>query len=504
MFNNYLLTSLIGLSLISSLLIYLIGSEQAPWRARGLALLSMIGSFIIGLLLLVGFNPNQPGFQFQENYLWIKAWNIYYAVGVDGISLSLIILTLFIMSLVVLSIWPMQSPHAAQYLSTCLLIQAFLIGSFAATDAIFFYVCWEAILIPVILSIGIWGSQERAYAALKLFMYTFVGSMFMLLVLLYLGNLKESADFTIHHWYPLKLNWLEQLFVFSGFFIAFAIKVPLWPLHTWLPHAHTEAPTESSMILAALMLKLGSYGLLRFCLPIAPDVARWFAPIICIIGLIAIIYGGLVALAQQDMKRLIAYSSIAHMGLTILGIFLVFLVPYASSEVARVSLQGAFFQMIAHAITSAGLFFTVGILYQRFHTRTISHYQGLAHTMPLLASCFMIFALSNLGLPGTGGFVGEFFVIMSTVQVNIWMGLLAAMTVLLSASYTLYLYGRLFWGEVAYPQNTPSISLKGTEKIILILLAVSSLSLGILPMPLLNEIKPTLDNLLQLSLQTKL
>jgi NADH-quinone oxidoreductase subunit M len=505
--KTHLLSALIGLSGLGSLLVSIIKTEGYPQRAHQLAFIIMIGCLVLGGLLYWNFDYTQTGLQFQESYLWIKQWNIRYAVGIDGLSLSLILLTLFIISLVVLTSWQAQYPKPGQYLSHFLLIQALIIGSFAAADAIFFYICWEAVLIPILLNIGIWGSQKRAYASIKFFLYTFVGSAGLLIALLYLGHQHNIPDFRIQNFYPLTLGWTAQRLLFIAFFIAFTIKVPLWPLHTWLPDAHTEAPREGSMVLAALMLKLGGYGLLRFCLPIVPDAGRAFAPIVCILSLIAIIYAGLIALAQTDMKRLIAYSSISHMGIVVLGIFLIFINTQPLTQTPHfglLALEGAALQMIAHALSTTGLFLSIGLLYQRFHSRQIVDYQGLAMMMPLLAGFCLLFILSTIGLPGTAGFIGEFLIITSAVHAHFWIGGIAASTLLLSATYALWFYGRVFWGELRHPMLETIATLYPLEKVALYLLGGSVLLVGIWPAPLLKMIQPALKSLLQLSLQSKL
>jgi NADH-quinone oxidoreductase subunit M len=508
-----LLSGLIAISLIGSLLTLCVGRE-APTRARWVALATVCMSLLFSGYLYHLFDP-QAGLQFQENTIWIKAWNMHYALGVDGISFPLILLTILITLLVVLAAWSKAEKKlrsAASYLALVLLTQALVIGCFAATDSLFFYVCWELVLIPMLLLIGIWGSQNRAYAAIKFFMYTFLASAPLLLALLYLAYSDNIFNFSIQYFYTLKLSMTEQIWLFLAFLLAFAVKIPLWPVHTWLPDAHTEASAGGSMILAALMLKLGAYGLLRFSLPIVPDACRLFAMPLCGLALIAIILTGLIALAQQDMKRLVAYSSIAHMGLVVLGIFLIFPILQLSSQQfsgALMSLQGALFQMIAHAFSAAALFLAIGLLYQRFHTRLIQDYSGLAQTWPTLAAFFMLFALSNVGLPGTAGFIGEFLVIISAMQAHFWLSFAAATSLILSASYTFYLYKRVFWGRgatavTASIASSQPISLTRLEKFNFSLLTVCILGLGLWPTPLFEMMHPALNTLLEYSLKTKL
>lgn len=496
-----------GLSLLGSGLVLALGNARYISYTRWAALSTALCCVLLSLLLYQGFDITQAGLQFQENYLWIRAWNVHYGVGVDGISLPLVILTTLTTLVVILATWHSIQQQLASYLAALLSIQAFVLGSFVATDAIFFYICWEAVLIPMMLVIGIWGSQQRAYAALKFFMYTFLGSAPLLIALLYLGCSNGFFDFSIRHFYTLKLNLNEQIGLFSAFLLAFAVKIPLWPTHTWLPDAHTEAPTGGSMILAALMLKLGGYGLLRFILPIVPDACRLFAKPLCGLALVAIIYIGLTALAQRDMKRLVAYSSIAHMGIVVLGIFLLFPILEQfppKPHVAIMAWQGAMVQMVAHGFSAAALFLVIGILYQRFHSRVISDYSGLAHCLPLVATFFMLFAMSNVGLPGTAGFIGEFLVILSAMQANFWLSVAAASTLILSAAYTLYLYKRLFWGQTNHPAVENIMPVDRFEALSMALLAGFILLLGIWPAPLLQLMQPTLEALLQLSLQSKL
>lgn len=505
MIEMNLLSILINLSLGSSVLVYLFSGKQYTKLTHWVALLGAIASLIGGGLLFYQFDVTQQGFQFQESWLWITRWNIHYALGIDGISLMLILLTILITSLSVLTTWHRNDPSVGKYLGHIFLLQGLMIASFSATDGMLFYICWEALLIPMTLMIGIWGSAERAHAAIKFFIYTFLGSALMLVGLLYLGNQQSSPNFMITHFYSLPLNWSEQLLLFSVFFLAFAVKIPLFPLHTWLPEAHTEAPTEGSMILAALMLKLGGYGVIRFCLPIFPDILKWCAPVICALGLSAVIYASLIACVQQDMKKLIAYSSIAHMGMMMVGIFAAFSSKNPSYAHAVLGVTGSILQMIAHGMSSAGLFLGIGILYQRFHSRMVENYSGLAQIMPTLATGFMIFSLSSMGLPGTAGFVGEYFIILSAVQYNFWIGLLAASTLILSVGYLLLLYSKLFWGILKHPpiyQDTLHLSIQ--EQIAMWVLVIGIFLLGIWPMLILERIQPAVETILKLGLQSKL
>jgi len=431
---------------------------------------------------------------------------VNYGLGVDGISLPLIFLSIFTTLLVILSAWRSVHLRVAQYMAAFLLMQAMMVGTFAATDSILFYIFWEAMLIPMYLSIGVWGSSNRSYASIKFFLYTFFGSALMLIALLYLGLHSANHDFYIASFYPLKLSMSEQIWIFFAFLIAFAVKIPMWPLHTWLPDAHTEAPAGGSVVLAALMLKLGGYGFLRFSLPIVPDASRLLDGVMIALALIAIVYIGIVALAQVDMKRLIAYSSIAHMGFVVLGCFILFSITKHVQDIsmAQMSLEGAMVQMISHAFSSGAMFLAVGMLAYRFRSRLIKDYGGLALRMPLLAAFFMLFAMSNVGLPGTAGFVGEFMILMSAMQASFWITTIAASTLVLSAAYTLYMYKRVFYGEVSSPLIANSKDIHGFEKLVFILLTVAIVFFGVYPKPLLTLMHAAIGSIFQLSLQTKL
>jgi NADH-quinone oxidoreductase subunit M len=494
-----------GLSLLGSGIV-LLPKDGSLWT-RQLALLTMMGCLIITFLLFTQFDLAQIGPQFQENYLLLKTWNIRYAVGIDGLSLSFILLTLNINWIIILFSWNRSFLLRGQYLTHFFLIQTFLIGSFAAIDAIFFYICWEAVLIVALLSIRRWGSQRRAYASTKFFLYSFFGSASLLIAYLYLGSFKGCYDFSISHFYTLKLNRIEQILIFCAFLIGFTIKIPLWPLHTWLAYAHTEASTEGSIVLSALILKLGGYGLLRFCLPIVPDATRELAPFACIFSLITIFYAGLITLIQSDMKRLLAYSSISHMGMVTLGVFLAALpsIPNKTNLLFKnFALQGATIQMISHALNTTGLLLTVGILYQRFHSRKIADYRGLANITPLLTGYFLLFILSTLALPGTAGFVGKFLIILGAMHSHWSIAILTSMTLLLSAGYALVFYTKLAWGRPKNRLVNTTISLHLSEKLSLLLIAVQILSIGLWPNPYLQVLQPSLENILQLSLQSKL
>ena len=504
--KSHLLSLLIWLPIAGAVCAVAIDGDLYPTRARVVALITSLVCIALCVPLYLGFNPALSSMQFQENVPWITAYNVNYALGVDGISLPLIFLTVFTTLLVILAAWRSIQLRVAQYMAAFLIMQAMMVGTFAATDSILFYVFWEAMLIPMYLSIGVWGSANRSYASIKFFLYTFFGSALMLIALLYLGLHNPEHDFYISSFYTLKLTMKEQIWIFLAFLIAFAVKIPMWPLHTWLPDAHTEAPAGGSVVLAALMLKLGGYGFLRFSLPIVPDASRLLDGFMIALALIAIVYIGIVALAQVDMKRLIAYSSIAHMGFVVLGCFMMFAIVKHSHNtlMAYMSLEGAMVQMISHAFSSGGMFLAVGMLAYRFRSRLIKDYGGLALRMPVLAAFFMLFAMSNVGLPGTSGFVGEFMILISAMQASFWITVVAATTLILSAAYTLYMYKRVFFGEITNPLIARSGDIHGFEKLVFILLAVAIIFIGVYPAPLLTMMHASIDSILQLSLQTKL
>ncbi len=499
----YLLSLLVWLPVLGAVLVLAFGGDdQHANKARCIAATVAILNLLLCVPLYLGFDPSLFTMQFQENYLWISAYQIHYALGVDGLSLAMIILTNFTGLLVVLAGCHAIKVRVAQYMAAFLVMQGMMVGVFAATDAILFYVFWEGILIPMYLSIGMWGSSNRSYASIKFFLYTFLGSILMLIALLYLYT--QTGTFEIAKYYGLKLSLPIEIAVFIAFFLAFAVKVPMWPVHTWLPDAHTEAPSGGSVVLAALMLKLGVYGFLRFSMPIVPQACAQLAWIMIILSLIAIIYIGLVAIVQSDMKKLIAYSSIAHMGFATLGCFMVYEIMRRTGvyATAALSIEGAVMQMIAHAFGSGAMFLGVGILADRYvtHSRQIRDYGGVAHRMPIFAAFFMLFAMSNVGLPGTAGFVGEFMVIMSALRADFIVALLAATTLILSASYTLWMYRRVFFGPIANEQVAMMQPLHWIEKTNYVLLAIGVFWLGLYPAPVLNLLHVTVEHLLSLSL----
>ncbi|EKD74318.1 MAG: hypothetical protein ACD_45C00004G0008 [uncultured bacterium] len=498
MLHSFLLSLLIWLPVIGAIAVLLTGGDQHASIARVIAIVVGIANLLLCIPLYLGFDPNSFAMQFQENYLWIRAYQIHYAVGIDGISLAMIILTNFTGLLVILAGCHAIKIRVAQYMATFLIMQGMIIGVFAATDAILFYVFWEGMLIPMYLSIGMWGSTNRSYASIKFFLYTFLGSILMLVALLYLYN--QTGVFEIQKFYGLNLSLPVQELLFFAFFLAFAVKVPMWPVHTWLPDAHTEAPSGGSVVLAALMLKLGIYGFLRFSMPIAPRASEELAWFMIVLSLIAIIYIGLVAIVQRDMKKLIAYSSIAHMGFATLGCFMAYDIirDTGSYQDAYMSLEGAVVQMIAHAFGSGAMFLGVGMLADRYynHSRLINDYGGVATRMPVFAAFFMLFAMSNVGLPGTAGFVGEFMVIMSAFQAHFWIGAIAALTLILSASYTLWMYKRIFFGPIVNEHVAVMQDINWIEKTNYILLAIGVFWLGLYPGPVLTILHVTISHLL--------
>ncbi len=459
--------------------------------AVGFALLT----FILSLPLYFGFDTHTPAMQFVERVQWMPALGpgSYYHLGVDGISMPLIILTTFMTLLVIGAGCKGVSKKLPQYMAAFLIMEGIMVGVFSALDMVLFYVLWEAMLIPMFLIIGVWGGPRRVYATLKFFLYTFLGSILMLVALIYLYQ--QAGSFNILDYYNLHLGLTAQILIFIAFFLAFAIKVPMWPVHTWLPDAHVEAPTGGSVILAAIMLKMGGYGFLRFSLPMTPDASHVLAWPMVVLSLIAIIYIGLVAIVQQDMKKLIAYSSVAHMGFVTLGLFVPFIIFDATGSIAgaQMAIEGAMVQMISHGLVSGALFFCIGVMYERMHTREISAYGGLVNKMPVFASFMMLFAMANCGLPGTSGFVGEFMVILSSFHASFWISGGAAVTLILGASYTLWLYKRVIFGPVANEQVEAMTDVDAREFVILGVLALAVLAFGLWPAPVLNVMHATVQ-----------
>jgi len=464
--------------------------------ARPTALVVSLVTFVLSLLLYRHFDTTTADMQFQELVPWIDAFRANYHLGVDGISMPLIILTTFTTVLVVLAGWQVIQHRVAQYMAAFLIMEGLMNGVFAALDAVLFYVFWEAMLVPMFLIIGIWGGPRRVYATIKFFLYTFLGSVFMLVALIYMYL--KSGSFSILDFHLLPLGMTEQVLIFLAFLLAFAVKVPMWPVHTWLPDAHVEAPTGGSVILAAIMLKIGGYGFLRFSLPITPDASHALDWLIILMSLVAVVYIGFVALVQEDMKKLIAYSSIAHMGFVTLGIFLVFtlLDNNGSLDGAALGMEGGMVQMISHGFISGALFLCVGVLYDRMHSRQISDYGGVVNTMPVFGAFMVLFAMANSGLPGTSGFIGEFMVILASFKANFWFALLAATTLILGAAYSLWMVKRVVFGDVANDNVRQLQDVNLREFGILASLAIVVLLFGLWPAPLVEVMHASVDNLL--------
>ena len=498
------LSVLVWLPIAGAIAVLALGSEAKAELARQTALGVSILTFILSLPLVLGFQTGTAEMQFVERLPWIERFGAYYHLGVDGISMPLILLTTFLTPLVVLAGWEVIKTRPSQYFASFLMLEGMMIGVFAALDAMLFYVFWEAMLIPMFLIIGIWGGARRIYATVKFFLYTFFGSVFMLVALIYMYL--QAGEFSIAALHALPLGMLEQTLIFLAFLIAFAVKVPMWPVHTWLPDAHVEAPTGGSVILAAVLLKMGGYGFVRFSLPITPDASQALAGLMITLSLVAVVYIALVALVQSDMKKLIAYSSIAHMGFVTLGFFVVFRI-FANApggDGAALAFQGGMVQMISHGLISGALFLCVGVLYDRLHSREIGAYGGVVNTMPKFAAFAVLFALANAGLPGTSGFVGEFFVILGAFQADFWLAFLAATTLVLGAAYTLWLVKRVIFGDVANDGVASLTDMNARETIILSILAFFVLLLGVWPAPLVDIMSATLDGLLAQVMQTKL
>ncbi len=478
------------------------GARNAP-AVRTIALLVSLATFLISLPLWGQFDVETHEMQFQERSLWIEAFGIYYHLGIDGISMPLILLTTFTTVLVILAGWEVITYKPAQYMASFLILEGLMIGAFSSLDAMLFYVFWEALLIPMFLIIGVWGGPQRIYATVKFFLYTFFGSVFMLVALIYLYT--QAGSFSIPAMHDVQIGLQAQILIFFAFLVAFAVKVPMWPVHTWLPDAHVEAPTGGSVILAAIMLKLGAYGFLRFSLPITPDASHALDWLMITLSLIAIVYIGFVALVQPDMKKLIAYSSIAHMGFATLGFFIAFRIMMAGDiDGAILGVEGGIVQLVSHGFISGALFLCVGVMYDRMHSRMIADYGGVVNRMPVFAAFMMLFALANSGLPGTSGFVGEFMVILSSFKTSFWIAFLAATTLVLGAAYSLWMYKRVIYGSIANDQVAALDDIGVRETFILASLAVAVLALGIWPAPLLEVMGPTVEHLIEQMTTTKL
>ena len=471
--------------------------DKAPAVTKWLAVGFAVATFLVSVPLYTAFQPGTAEMQFVENAAWIPAFDVNYHMGVDGISMPLILLTTFVTILVIIAGWEVIQYKPAQYMAAFLFMEGVMVGVFSALDAVLFYVFWEAMLIPMFLIIGVWGGPNRVYATIKFFLYTFLGSVFMLVALIYMYT--KSGSFEILEFHRLQLGMKEQVLIFIAFLLAFAVKVPMWPVHTWLPDAHVEAPTGGSVILAAIMLKIGGYGFLRFSLPIAPDASNQLDLMIIAMSLIAVVYIGFVALVQEDMKKLIAYSSISHMGFVTLGFFIVFIVmarPDAHGG-AALGVQGGMVQMISHGFISAAMFLCVGVLYDRVHSRMIADYGGVVNTMPWFAAFMVFFAMANAGLPGTSGFVGEFMVILASFRADFWYAFLAATTLIIGAAYTLWMVKRVVFGEVANHHVAELQDINRREFLVLGALALAVLALGLWPQPLIEVMDASVEHLLR-------
>ena len=488
-----LLSVAIWLPIAFGVLLLAIGRDEQAGMVRSVALLGAVASFLVTVPLVSGFDNSALAMQFVEKLPWIERFNVNYHLGVDGISVWFTLLTSFITVIVVISAWQVIDERVAQYMGAFLILSGLLVGVFCALDGLLFYVFFEATLIPMYIIIGIWGGPRRVYAAFKFFLYTLLGSLLMLVALVYL-YFKSGGSFDIFTWHKLPLPLSAQALLFFAFFAAFSVKVPMWPVHTWLPDAHVEAPTGGSVVLAAIMLKLGAYGFLRFSMPIAPDAAREYAWFMIALSLIAVVYIGLVALVQQDMKKLVAYSSIAHMGFVTLGFFVF----------SELGVSGAIVQMISHGFVSGAMFLCIGVLYDRVHSREIAAYGGVVNTMPKFAAFALLFAMANCGLPGTAGFVGEWMVILAAVKYNFWLGMLASTTLIFGAAYTLWMVKRVYFGDVANDDVKALKDINGREFTMLALLAAAVLWMGVYPKPFTDVMHVSVDQLLQHVAKSKL
>ncbi len=493
MFADNLLSLVIWLPILGGLAVLATGDDRRAPIARILTLVISLATFFASILLYTRFDIKTADMQFVELSPWIEAFNVNYSLGIDGISLLLIILTTFTTVLVVIAGWKVIQKQVAQYMAMFLIMEGLMIGVFSAMDALLFYVFWEAMLVPMYLIIGIWGGPKRVYAAIKFFLYTFIGSVLMLVSLIFL-YFKAGQSFDIQTLYAVKLDLTEQIFIFLALFAAFAVKIPMWPVHTWLPDAHVQAPTGGSVVLAAIMLKLGAYGFLRFNIPITPDASHELAFFMIVLSLIAVVYIGLVALVQEDMKKLIAYSSISHMGFVTMGLFLF----------NPQGMEGAIIQMISHGFISGAMFICVGMMYDRMHSRLIKDYGGVVNTMPVFAAFLLLFGMANSGLPATSGFVGEFLVILGAFQVNHWYAAIAALTLIFGAAYTLWMYKRVIFGKVTNEKVKGLTDINARETMLLATLAIAVLAMGIWPFPFLEVLHVSVDNILSLASVSKL
>jgi NADH-quinone oxidoreductase subunit M len=488
-----LLSVAIWLPVLVGAVLLALGRDEHAGTVRWLALAGAVASFLVTIPLITRFDLTSAAMQFQEKLPWIERFKVFYHLGVDGISVWFVPLTAFITVIVVISAWQVITERVNQYMGAFLILSGIMVGVFSALDGLLFYVFFEATLIPMYIIIGMWGGPRRVYAAFKFFLYTLLGSLLMLVALLYL-YFKSGGSFAILDWHKLPLPLTAQSLLFFAFFAAFSVKVPMWPVHTWLPDAHVEAPTGGSVVLAAIMLKLGAYGFLRFSLPIAPDASREWAWFIIALSLIAVIYIGLVALVQQDMKKLVAYSSIAHMGFVTLGFFIF----------SELGVSGGIVQMVSHGFISGAMFLCIGVLYDRMHSREIADYGGVVNTMPKFAAFAVFFAMANCGLPGTSGFVGEWMVILGTVKANFWLAALAATALIFGAAYNLWMVKRVYFGEAANEHVKALTDIDSREFLMLALLAAAVLWMGVYPKPFTDVMHVSVTQLLQHVAQSKL
>ena len=484
--NLPLLSIAIWCPIAFGVLVFAFGRDDRRSLVRWLSLFGAVVSFLVTLPIIAKFDNARHGMQFVEKFAWIDRFNINYHFGIDGISLWFVALTAFITVIVVIAGWVVIEYRIAQYMGAILVLSGVMIGVFCALDGLLFYVFFESTLIPMFIIIGIWGGSNRVYAAFKFFLYTFLGSLLMLVAILYL-YFKSGGSFDLMTWHALPLQLETQILIFLAFLAAFAVKVPMWPVHTWLPDAHVEAPTGGSVVLAAIMLKLGAYGFLRFSLPITPDASLYLSGFMIVLSLIAVIYIGLVTLVQQDMKKLIAYSSIAHMGFVTLGFFLF----------NPVAVQGAIVQMISHGFVSGAMFLCIGVLYDRMHTREIAAYGGVVHKMPKFATFFVLFSMANCGLPGTSGLVGESMVIWGGVKINFWVGAMSALALILAASYSLWMVKRVIFGAVKNDEVAALTDLTKREFLMLAVLAIAVIAMGVYPAPITEAMQTSVGDLLQ-------
>ncbi|HCW17828.1 MULTISPECIES: NADH-quinone oxidoreductase subunit M [Achromobacter] len=480
------LTLAIFVPIVFGLLVLAVGRDDRPGLTRGLSLAGALAGFLVTIPLYTGFDSTTAAMQFVEKASWIEAFNVNYHLGIDGISLWFVLLTAFITIIVVLAGWEVITSRVAQYMAAFLILSGLMVGVFAALDGMLFYVFFEATLIPMYIIIGAWGGDNRIYAAFKFFLYTLMGSLLTLVAFIYLWH-ASGGSFDILTWHKVKLGQTEQILIFVALLAAFAVKVPMWPVHTWLPDVHVEAPTGGSIVLAAIMLKLGAYGFLRFSLPITPDASHSLAGLMITLSLIAVIYIGLVAIIQEDMKKLVAYSSVAHMGFVTLGFFIF----------NTAGIEGAIVQMISHGFVSGAMFMCIGVLYDRMHSRRIADYGGVVNVMPRFATFFILFSMANSGLPATSGFVGEFMVIMGAVEHNFWIGLLAATALILGAAYSLWMVKRVVLGDIANDHVRELTDINRREFVILGVMAIAVLYMGIYPKPFTDVMHVSVEALLQ-------